>query len=126
MHHSLPLLFIMVLVLSACDRTSVRISAMLSDAESLMELQPDSALAILESLNPDTLGPRNLRARYALLLSQAHDKNYIDDISDSIIRIAVDYYRDSPDRHSAMLSFYYMGRVHENAADYGEALYHQM
>ena len=42
-----------------------------------------------------SLLPTKQRADYALLLTQARDKNYLDSLqSDSLIKIAVDYYKD--------------------------------
>ena len=58
------------------------------------------------------------RAHYALLYTQAQDKNYIDETNDSLISMAVDYYRHTDDVHHKFLSQYYKGRVHFNAKDY--------
>ncbi|MCD8091788.1 MAG: hypothetical protein LUF01_02725 [Bacteroides sp.] len=64
-----------------------------------MEIYPDSALYLLNQLShPETLGGQQ-RADYALLLTQARDKNYLDSLqSDSLIGFAVNYYRNSGDR----------------------------
>ena len=58
------------------------------------------------------------RAHYALLYTQAQDKNYIDETNDSLINIAVAYYRHTDDVRNKFLSHYYQGRVHFNAKDY--------
>lgn len=53
---------------------------------------PDSSLNILEKIRIERVRGRKNKAKYALLYSQALDKNYIDVESDSIIRVARDYY----------------------------------
>ena len=57
----------------------------------------DSALSILEGVNLAELSTIQSRAKYALLLTQAKDKNYITHTDDSLIRVAVDYYDTSDD-----------------------------
>jgi hypothetical protein len=64
------------------------------------------------------MGQNSTRAYYALLNTQAQDKNYIDEINDSLISVAVDYYRNTDDTRHKFLSYYYKGRVHFNAKDY--------
>jgi len=56
-----------------------------------------------------------------LLHSQALDKNYIDVTNDSLISVAVEYYKDKDDVRSKFLSYYYMGRVHANGERYLQA-----
>lgn len=95
----------------------------LSRAEALMTQAPDSALMLLEDLSKGALRGRENRAHFALLYSQALDKNYIDRTNDSIIRMAVDYYstrRSEPEK--LFLSYYYLGRVQQNAKEYQKAI----
>ena len=47
-------------------------------AEAVMEAHPDSALALLDTLDRNRLRTRGAKARHALLYSQALDKNWID------------------------------------------------
>ena len=61
-------------------------------------------------------------ALYSLLISMALDKNYIDVASDSLIRPAVKYFERRRDNYHAFLSYYYLGRVYENAGQYDNAL----
>ena len=49
----------------------------MSRAEQVMQSLPDSALRIIENIDTDDISRRSTRARYALLYSQALDKNYI-------------------------------------------------
>ena len=64
----------------------------LTQAERLMEEHPDSALEILEAIPADSLRSRADRAAYALLYTQALDKNYLDPTDDSLITMALTYY----------------------------------
>lgn len=61
-------------------------------ADSLMHVCPDTALQLLQAILPDTLSSAEQRAHYALLLTRAHDKNYLPHISDSLILTAVRHY----------------------------------
>ena len=87
-------------------------------AEALMNEYPDSAWAVLNTLSPDAMGQSRARALYALLYTQAQDKTYRDETNDSLISIAVDYYRHTDDARRKFLSYYYKGRVSFNAKDY--------
>ena len=54
------------------------------------------------------------KAKYALLLTQAEDKNYILHTSDSLINIAVCYYDSIQDTDLSAKSHYYLGRVYQD------------
>lgn len=98
-----------------------------------MVIHPDSALLYLRALDKSALKGEEIKAKYALLYSQALDKNYIDLTNDSIIRIAVDYYSKNGTAEEKAKSYYYLGAIYRNskdairaadaylmAADYGE------
>ena len=105
-----------VMIVVACGE-SRHISDRFSQAEAVMQEYPDSALALLQAINPDDLTTDRGRAMHALLLSQAYDKNYIDLTDDSLITIAVDYFAPTNDHHYAMLAHYYHAVVNFNAND---------
>lgn len=94
----------------------------LVNIESIIEERPDSALAILEQIDKAELSTDEEKACYALFLSMALDKNYIDLTNDSIIVIAEDYYRDTDNNHEKMLSYYYHARIFYNAKNYSKSL----
>ena len=94
----------------------------LDSAESLLQPNPDSSLAIMESIAPNVLKTKEEKARYALLMSAALDKNYIDVASDSLIRVAVDYYSVRNDQRRRMMANYYHGLILNNATDYTAAI----
>ena len=109
----LPLLLAMI----ACHDPKP-VTDTLHRAEALMHEHPDSAWTMLNTLSPDEMGQNGTRAHYALLYTQAQDKNYIDETNDSLISVAVDYYRHTDDVRHKFLSCYYKGRVLTNAKDY--------
>ena len=111
------LLFLGLLLLMACNDPK-HVTDTLHRAEALMNEHPDSAWVMLSTLSPDEMGQSRTRALYALLYTQAQDKNYIDETNDSLISVAVDYYRETDDVRHQFLSYYYKGRVHFNAKDY--------
>ncbi len=87
-----------------------------------MQEKPDSSLYILKRIDSDDLSRRKDKAKYALLYSQALDKNYIDSDNDSLIRIAANYYRNHGSRQDKMLANYYWGRIQFNAHDYSRSI----
>ena len=62
------------------------------------------------------------RAYYSLLLTQSHYKNYIDDTTDAVINVAVDYYRHHGDREKRTRSLLYQGCVYELMGDAEKAI----
>ena len=113
-------ILLLLLAFTACgDKSSL--TDVLNRAEVLMNEHPDSSLTLLRTLSFDDFRKESNRARYALLHSQALDKNYIDITSDSLISVAVEYYKDKDDVRSKFLSYYYMGRVHANGERYLQA-----
>ena len=107
-------------VLSCSDDTAVMEE--LDRAEAVMEEYPDSALALLDTLDRSCLVTREARARHALLYSQALDKNYIDLSTDSIISPAVKYYKKHGSPDYRLMTQYYLGRIYQNAGDNESAM----
>ena len=105
-----------LLLISCTDKPHIK--AVLDKAEEVMETEnPAVVRVMLDSINTEELNTRRLRARYALLYSQALDKNYIDLATDSIIRPAVRYYRHHGNAEDRLKTLYYLGRIKENAGD---------
>ena len=101
---------LMSVFLSSCS-SSVK-SPLLLSADSLMEIYPDSALSILESISSPQKLPCADRALYALLLTQARHKNYIALEDDSLIKTAVEYYGDKKKSVRAAKAHYYWGATY--------------
>ena len=108
-------LFAVLFALFGCNTSVVRNS--LSRAEGLMAESPDSAKTVLDSIKRTDLKNRALKARFALLYSQAMDKCYIDTDNDSLISVALNYYSKRGSNHEKALSYYYRGVIARNAKD---------
>ena len=65
----------------------------LNTAELIIDEQPDSAYAILNDISIKSISNRSQKAKYALLLTMAQYKCYIAPKNDSLINIALDYYK---------------------------------
>ena len=83
------LIFLLALPFTGCQK-HYPVADKLSQAEIYMNEEPEAALRVLESIGQPDLHTKEHHARYALLYSQALDKNYIDKTNDSLINIAVD------------------------------------
>ena len=114
--HYILLLLVLVALIACNDPKPV--TETLHRAEALMNENPDSAWTLLNTISPDEMEQNRNRALYALLYTQAQDKTYRDETNDSLISVAVDYYRDMDDVRRKFLSYYYKGRVHLNTKDY--------
>ena len=90
-------------------------------AEHLMNDSTGQAYAILKEVDPVSLSSRKDSAHYALLVSQARYKLFIDDTSDSLINIAVNYYSNTNDDYHSFLSYYYQGCIYNNSRQYQKA-----
>jgi hypothetical protein len=125
----MQLALVVCLILSSCSRGNREVNASLDYIEAVVQQHPDSALhelMILDSLlDVGTVrieGDRQ-QARYALLKTQTHDKNFIDDTNDSLILHAVRYYDDHGSKRERMLAHFYHGAIFRNAKDYGAAFF---
>lgn len=110
-----------LLSLNACTQQR-NFNALLAQVDSLMEDYPDSALHILEDINPQRLRTQTEHAYYSLLMTQARDKMYIVQTDDSLIRIAVQYYDSIGDASMQARAYYYKGCVYRDANLCGEAV----
>lgn len=109
------------LSLSSCTRQHNH-NILLMQADSLMEEYPDSALCILESIKSQQQTAQADHAYYALLLTQARDKNYIVQTDDSLIRMAVQYYDSIEDISMQAKAHYYKGCIYRDANLCGKAV----
>ena len=86
-------------------------------ADSLMETHPDSALIILDGIADSKLSCNKSEARYALLKSMALDKNYVDITTLDVLQPAIDYFFKQGTADERLRTWYYKGRIHENAGE---------
>jgi tetratricopeptide (TPR) repeat protein len=116
------LIAITIILLSIASCTFVNVSRTLNDVESYIMERPDSALAVLESIDRDDLNTTRTKAHHALLHAMALDKNFIDVSDDSIARVAVDYFsKHGPQKYHAR-SLYYLGLAYYYQEDYNKAI----
>lgn len=94
----------------------------LNRAENLMESHPDSSLQILNSIEKNNLSSKEEKARYALLMSMALDKNYIDTTTFDVLQPAIDYYLKEGGPDEKMKTYYYQGRIFQNQGDLNKAI----
>ena len=120
MRHYISII-ILALCLVACNRHSKHWETLMQ-VETFIVQRPDSALAVLEHINISELKGKEERARYALLYTQAKDKNYIDETDLSLICEAQKYYKESDNVRYRFLSLYYYGRVLCNNSDFHKAI----
>ena len=111
-----------ITIVSCNDARRSETYRLLEDVDSYIEARPDSALAVLEGIDKSKLTSKELEAKYALLLSQALDKNYIDLQSDSIIAPAVRYYENHGTPDERLLTHYYRGVIYLNDGDRESAM----
>lgn len=80
----------------------------LAKAEAIMYRYPDSALHILQGIQPDNPSNNEQYATWALLMTQAQYKNQIEQ-SDSLINIAYSYFINQDNAQKKALALYYKG-----------------
>ncbi|MDE6334188.1 MAG: hypothetical protein K2L77_06025, partial [Muribaculaceae bacterium] len=114
----LPFITLLILLLSAACGHDSR----LDTAAALMYPAPDSAMALLDSIDPASLHGEHEHARYALLYSQAQNKNHIFPTSDSLINIAVSYYDHSGHDSLRMLAHFYRSVIYNSTSAHHSAL----
>jgi len=76
-----------------------------------MQVRPDSALQLLQSLDVQIIPHGALQARYALLYTQALDKNYLPLSGDTLIDIAINYYSQKKEYHKLSWAYFYKGNA---------------
>ncbi len=119
MKHELILIFTFLFCLLGCKKNN---NLQLDETERLLLHKPDSALYILKQIQPSSLNPKDY-ARYALMYSEALDKNNIKVTDDSLILQAWNYYKNSShDIANQCKTLFYRGKIKLNANNQLEAL----
>ena len=107
------LTILLLLACTACYRSTRHVTEHLSQAEELIWAASDSALHILESISTSRHLTGKEQADYALLLSLAQYRCYISVSSDSLINLAIEYYKDKNDADKKGAAFYVKGCILE-------------
>ena len=84
---------ILAFLISSCSKSNFRYNRDIDNAEKLMQSNADSALFILETIDPSELKVDSLRAKYHYLMAYGHIRCNRSMIGDSLISYAHEYYR---------------------------------
>ena len=112
---------IIALGLVACSQHSKQYNT-LTQVESFIIEKSDSALIVLEQIDISELSSKEERAKHALLLSMAMDKNYIYKTDFKVLQPAIDYYEDSGTTTDKFQTYYLQGRIYQNQGNETEAM----
>ena len=122
MKNNIALIILLIALLSVACNERQSNNRQLILADSLMQSRPDSALCILQGISMDKFATQADSACYALLLTQARDKNYVVQTDDSLIRYAVAYYDKTNDVRMQAKAHYYWGCVYRDMNRQAEAI----
>ena len=107
---------LLALCMVACGQHSKHWET-LSQVESYIEEKPDSALVTLEQMDLSELSGKEEKAKYAFLYSMALDKNFVDKTDFEVLQPAIDYYEDNGSARDKLRTYYYQGRIYQNASN---------
>ena len=115
----IPVLVVLVFVLGGCHGQSNRYDPRLIAADSVLRMNnPDGALRLLDAIDGAKLSNAGDHAYHALLLTQAQYRCYVDITSDSMINVALDYYKQHEGEQEKLTRAYiYKGAVTEVLGD---------
>lgn len=105
---------IIVFVSSCASKEAKRI---MDTADAVMWTRPDSALAVLESIDTLSLKTRAQRARYSLLYTMALARNHRDIPDLRIIKPAASYYERHGSNDDRMKMYFYLGTAQYDTGD---------
>ena len=115
------IILIVLLSLASCTKHSEHWET-LAQVESYIEERPDSALVVLQGIDNEELANDEERAKHALLLSMALDKNFVDKTDFEVLQPAIDYYEDNGTATDKLRTYFYQGRIYQNAGNDAAAL----
>lgn len=105
---------IIVFVSSCASKEAKRI---MDTADAVMWTRPDSALAVLESIDTLSLKTKAQRARYSLLYTMALARNHRDIPDLRIIKPAASYYERHGSNDDRMKMYFYLGVAQYDTGD---------
>ncbi len=114
-----------ILIILGCNgnKTTNKLMPELEQAEKVMFDHPDSALHLLESMEiPSSQTDKENHALWCLLMTQAKYKMVMKISSDSLIRIAYDYYKPTDNARRKAMSALYMGGLNYNLGNIEESI----
>lgn len=84
---------ILAFAISSCSKSNSQYNRELENAEKILQANTDSALSILESIDPSEIKVDSIRAKYHYLMAYGHMRFNRSMIGDSLISYAHGYYR---------------------------------
>ena len=115
------IVIISALCLASCSHHSKHWET-LTQIETFVEENPDSALSVLQGIEVDDLSGSEEKAKHALLLLMALDKNDVAETDFEILHPAIDYYKNNGTPTEQMLTLFYQGQIHHINSQYAQAL----
>ncbi len=110
-----------ILAVCSCGKREMT-KQCLADVGRYISEKPDSALAVLESIDRASIRGQRMKAEYALLYAMTLDKNYIDTTDIDVVMPAVKYFDTHGPEDKAMKAWFYLGREQENGGEYEDAI----
>ena len=111
-----------VLLLTACGESGRMQFEQLQQIDSIAEVNADSAVAMLKTINRDSLSGNDNKYYFDLLQIRANDKAYITHTSDSAILSVIEYFENNDFNNLLPVAYYYGGRVYSDLGDAPQAL----
>ena len=109
-----------------CACTGTQTMDVLDKVESFINERPDSALAVLTSLDTNQFVGNRARAKYSLLYTTALDKNGLFPSDIGIIAPAVYFYSKYGRTEEKMKAYFYSGRISRYGGQYQDAVLSEM
>lgn len=123
MRRLLLLVMVFPLLMVSCSRGGKELAAKLHLADSLIEAEPDSGVALLVSLEEEAEDASKAnRYRYQLLLAKAMNKAYVPFTSDSVMKDVAQYYDRHGSPNERMMAHYLLGCVYRDLDSLPQAL----
>lgn len=94
MKNSIWILVLVAIGMISCSRSAQQ-RQVISEAERIVYSYPDSALHLLEDIDPKNLKEDSLMGLYAIVVGTAHKVGENSMVADSLTRFAFEYYRDN-------------------------------
>jgi len=92
--------------------------ALLDTADSLVDIRPDSALAMLDRHESvaDSM-PTGMQMRYRLLRAKAMNRAFVPFTTDTVMKDVTTWYDRHGNIHERMMAYYLLGCVYRDMAD---------
>lgn len=113
---------VIAFIFSSCEDIDADLNLKLDKVEAMIEGVPDSAMMILKTIDGNAIKEKSQNARYALLYTTALKRNYVKETNDSLINIAIDYYRNNGGARQLCQSLNLKSEININNKAYDKAM----